>query len=341
MTAVITHEAAVLRLCTKHAGEGTKGLYRMNVAEWAQAVKESIGTVIYGKERVIDNLIVAFLCDGHVLLEDVPGVGKTILARAFSVTIGGGMQRIQCTPDLMPADVLGVSVYNQSTGEFSFREGPIVTNVLLVDEINRATPRTQSALLQAMEEKEITVEGSPVGLPRPFFVIATENPVEFEGTFSLPEAQKDRFFLSLTMGYPTEVSEMEIMESHRRTTHPVTDLSPVTNPEEVILIKDEIRTVGVDETIVSYLMDLIDNTRKDPRLERGASVRASMALYRGAQALAAIRGRREATADDIRELAGPVLRKRIYLTAENLLKGISEKTVIEDIIEATAVYPES
>ena len=311
----------------------------MNTAEWADAIKTSIGKVIYGKEEVIEKLLVALLCRGHVLLEDVPGVGKTILARAFSTSLGGQMQRIQCTPDLLPADVLGVSIYNQKSGEFDFREGPIVTNVLLVDEINRATPRTQSALLEAMEEGRITVEGRTIELPKPFFMIATENPVEFEGTFPLPEAQKDRFFLSTRMGYPPEVAEKQMMESQRRITHPVTDLKPVTNTEEVLDLQRQILSITVDESLVEYVMDLIENTRNDTRLKLGASPRASMALYKGAQALAAIRGRKEALPDDIKELVSPVLWKRISVKSENLLKGLTEEAAIEDILERVEVPP--
>ena len=308
----------------------------MNIAEWSDAIKTSIGKVIYGKEDVIEKLLVALLCRGHVLLEDVPGVGKTILARAFSTSLGGQMQ---CTPDLLPADVLGVSIYNQKSGEFDFRQGPIVTNVLLVDEINRATPRTQSALLEAMEEGQITVEGRTIELPQPFFMIATENPVEFEGTFPLPEAQKDRFFLSTRMGYPPGASEKEIMESQRRITHPVNDLQPVTDTDQVLALQKEILTTKVDESLVEYIMDLVESTREDGRLKIGASPRASMALFKGAQALAAIRGREEAIPDDIRELVSPVLWKRISVKSENLLKGLTEEAAIEDILERVVVPP--
>ncbi|MBT3273828.1 MAG: MoxR family ATPase, partial [Spirochaetales bacterium] len=240
---------------------------------------------------------------------------------------------------LLPADVLGVSIYNQKTGEFDFREGPVITNVLLVDEINRATPRTQSALLEAMEEGRITVEGRAIELPKPFFVIATENPVEFEGTFPLPEAQKDRFFLSTRMGYPPEESEKEIMESQRRITHPVSDLKPVTNTEQVLELQREILSVKVDDSLVEYAMDLVQTTRDDNRLKLGASPRASMALYKGAQAVAAIRGRDEAIPDDIKDLVSPVLWKRITVRSENLLKGLTEEAAIEDILERVAVPP--
>lgn len=308
-----------------------------DIAQWARSIKESIGKVIYGKDDVIEKLMVALLCRGHVLLEDVPGVGKTILARAISATLGGQMQRVQCTPDLLPTDVLGVSIYNQQSGEFEFRQGPIVTNLLLVDEINRATPRTQSALLEAMEERTITVEGNVIQLPQPFFMIATENPVEFEGTFPLPEAQKDRFFLSTRMGYPTEVAEKEIMDSQRRMTHPVSDLEPITSSEEVIQLQNEVVDVAVDQELVQYVLDIVEETRNDARLRLGASPRASMALYKGAQALAAMRGRSAVVVEDIQELVPSVLWKRITVKSENLLKGLTEEKAIQEILDRVAV----
>jgi MoxR-like ATPase len=311
----------------------------MKISEWAESIKASIGKVIYGKDDVVEKLLVALLCKGHVLLEDVPGVGKTILARAFSTSIGGDMQRIQCTPDLLPTDVLGVSIYNQQSGEFDFRQGPIITNLLLVDEINRATPRSQSALLEAMEEGQITIEGEAIVLPKPFFVIATENPVEFEGTFPLPEAQKDRFFLSTRMGYPPHDSEKDIMDSQRRISHPVTDLKPVTDTKAVIELQKQILSVKVDQSLVEYILNLVESTRADERLKLGASPRASMALYQGAQALAAIRGRDEVIPDDIQELVSPVLWKRISVKSENLLKGLTEERAIEEMIENIEVPP--
>lgn len=313
------------------------------VAEWAAGVQESVGRVIYEKHEVVERLLVALLCRGHVLLEDVPGVGKTILARAISATLGGDLQRVQCTPDLLPPDVLGVSIYNQNTGEFEFRTGPIVTNVLLVDEINRATPRTQSALLEAMEERTITVDGNIVALPRPFFMIATENPVEFDGTFPLPEAQRDRFFLATQMGYPTEQSEKEIMDAQRRMTHPVSDLRPITEPEAVIDLQNQTRAVEVDEALEDAILRLVAATRDDDRLRLGASPRASIALFRGAQALAAIRGRERATLDDVLALAPSVLWKRISVAPEHRLKGLTEERVIEQhlagIEESLAAEP--
>ncbi len=304
-----------------------------DIARWAETIKESVGKVIYGKDEVIEKLLVALLCRGHVLLEDVPGVGKTILARAVSSTLGGEMQRVQCTPDLMPADVLGVSIYNQQSGEFEFRTGPVMTNLLLVDEINRATPRTQSALLEAMEDRTVTVDGNTMKLPRPFFMLATENPVEFEGTFPLPEAQKDRFFLSTRMGYPVHAAEKEIMDSQRRMTHPVSDLTAVTSSEEVIELQGEVTSVEVEEPLRRYVLALVAQTRTDARLKLGASPRASMALYKGAQALAAIRGRGHAELPDVQDLVPSVLWKRISVKSEHLLKGLTEEKVIEDLLD--------
>lgn len=303
------------------------------IKTWTEKIKASVERVILGKGEVIEKLLVALLCRGHVLLEDVPGVGKTILARAMSLSLGGEFRRVQCTADLLPADVLGVSIYNQKSGQFDFRQGPIMTNVLLVDEINRATPRTQSALLEAMEERTISVEGRSLPLPDPFFILATENPVEFEGTFPLPEAQKDRFFLCLSMGYPPEAAEMEIMVAQRRLSHPVTDLTTVTDTKTVLAMQASILEVVVSAEIEDFILSLVESTRTDPRLSLGASPRASMALYKGAQALAAVRGRTEATIEDVRELAVPVLLKRIQVRSEQLLKGTTEQSVIAQLLQ--------
>ncbi len=309
------------------------------IQQWAEQVTTSVEKVVYGKSEVIEKLLVALLCRGHALLEDNPGVGKTILARALSTVLGGDFKRIQCTPDLLPADVLGVSIYNPKTGEFTFKQGPIMANVLLVDEINRATPRTQSALLEAMTDFKISVEGRALQLPDPFFIIATQNPVEFEGTFPLPEAQKDRFLLSLSMGYPPEEAEAEIMVAQQRLTHPVTDLKPVTDLATVIELQQQVTSVDVPEETEEIILRLVSSTRNDTRLTLGASPRASMALYRGSQALAAIRGRSTATLEDVIELAPAVLQKRIAVKPEMQLKGVTEIQVIDQLLEQAKATP--
>ena len=307
------------------------------VSLWAESVRNSVERVFFGKSPVIEKLLVALLCRGHVLLEDVPGVGKTILARALSSSFGAKYTRIQCTPDLLPADVLGVSVYNPKSGEFSFRQGPILTNLLLVDEINRATPRTQSALLEAMAENQISVEGRRIPLPDPFFLIATENPVEFEGTFPLPEAQKDRFFLSLQIGYPSREAEEEILDSQRRITHPVDDVTPVTDMAVLLDMQKTILDVFINAELRTYLLDIVSETRNDQRLMLGVSPRGSLALYRGAQALAAVRGRSYAVPEDVKELAVPVLSKRIIVKSEQSIRGLTETRAIQDILDRVAV----
>lgn len=306
------------------------------VAQWAQKIRDEVGRVILGKDEVVERLLVALLCRGHVLLEDAPGVGKTILARALSMTLGGEFRRVQCTPDLLPADVLGVSIYNQQSGEFEFREGPIMTNVLLVDEINRATPRSQAGLLEAMTEGSITVEGRALTLPNPHFVIATENPVEFEGTFPLPEAQRDRFFMCTQMGYPTDEAELGIMNAQRRMTHPVTDLKPVSDLETVLELQQIVTSVAVPESVSSWILSIVEATRSDTRLQIGASPRASMALYHGGQAMAAMRGREEASQQDVLDLAPLVLLKRISVKSENRLRGTTEESVIAELMEQTS-----
>ena len=311
----------------------------MDARTWSASIVSEVGKVILGKEEVIRRLLIALLCRGHALLEDVPGVGKTILARALSLVLGGEFRRIQCTPDLLPADVLGVSVYNPKSGQFDFKQGPVVTNILLVDEVNRATPRTQSALLEAMAEGQISVEGKTTPLPQPFFMIATENPVEFEGTFNLPEAQKDRFFLTLRMGYPPPEAEEEIMLAQRRLSHPVTDLKPATDLDTVLSLQRQILDVEVDDEVQDYILTLVAATRDDARLILGASPRASMALYKGAQAVAAMNGRSRATIDDVIELAPGVLLKRISVKSEHQLKGLDEDLVIERLLDSTPREP--
>ena len=309
----------------------------MKVREWAETIRRSVERVFFGKSEIIEKLLVTLLCRGHALLEDVPGVGKTILARALASSLGGEFRRIQCTPDLLPADVLGVSVYNPKSGEFNFREGPILTNILLVDEINRATPRTQSALLEAMAENQISIDGNRIPLPDPFFLIATENPVEFEGTFPLPEAQKDRFFMVLKIGYPPREAEEEILESQRRITHPVTDVKPVTALQTLLEMQKQLLEVHVDNDLRSYLLTITEQTREDSRLLLGVSPRGSLALYRGSQALAAVRGRNYVIPEDIKELALPIFSKRIIVKSEHSIRGLTEERAISEILDRVDV----
>jgi MoxR-like ATPase len=308
-----------------------------NVQEWATRIQKSAERAFFGKSDVIEKLLIALLCRGHVLIEDVPGVGKTIAARAIGQSLGGSFRRIQCTPDLLPADVLGVSVYSPKTGEFSFREGPVLSNVLLVDEINRATPRTQSALLEAMGENQISIDGRRIPLPSPFFLMATENPIEFEGTFPLPEAQKDRFLLSLQIGYPDRRSEEEILESQRRITHPVSDVDAVTDLSDVCRMQEAVVEIHVGQPVRTYILDLIEATRKEPRLKLGLSPRGSLALYKGAQAQAAIRGRDFVTPEDVKELLLPACVKRIIVRPEFAVKGVTAEDVLRTVSESVEV----
>ena len=313
------------------------------IAEWSQKVINSVETVFFGKRPVIEQLIVALLCRGHVLLEDVPGVGKTILARALSASLGGKFSRIQCTPDLLPADILGVSVYNPNDGSFAFREGPIMANIVLVDEINRATPRTQSALLEATGEGQVSIEGKRRDLPEPFFLLATENPVEFEGTFPLPEAQKDRFLLSLSIGYPAREVEQEIVNSQRRLTHPVNDLKPVVELADLPALQEEVVHIHVDSGVVDYVSALVEASRNHAHVRLGVSPRGSLALYKASQALAALRGRDYVVPEDVKALCRPVFSKRIILSSQAAIRGITIDSVVSTVLESVPapVVPES
>jgi MoxR-like ATPase len=313
------------------------------IAEFARRIRENIETVFLGKTAVVDMLITAFLARGHVLLEDVPGTGKTILARAFAASLNLRFARIQCTPDLLPADILGVSVWRQGEefddrkGRFVYRPGPLVNQFVLVDEINRATPRTQSALLEAMAEGQISVDGKRYALPEPFFVMATENPVEFEGTFPLPEAQKDRFLLSLGIGYPDPESESLILENQRRLSHPVTDIKPVAQAEEIAPLQDAVSRIHVDPVVRDYLLSLVAATRKEPHLRIGISPRGSLALYRSAQAYAALHNRGYVTPEDVKEMAGSVFRQRFLLSSEAIVRGVVPERIIQSILDSTPI----
>ena len=312
------------------------------VPEWSRQITDSVETVFFGKHAVIEKLLVALLCRGHVLLEDVPGVGKTILARALASSLGGEFSRIQCTPDLLPADILGVYVYNPNDGSFTFPEGPIMANIVLVDEINRATPRTQSALLEATGEGQVSVEGKQRKLPEPFFVMATENPVVFEGTFPLPEAQKDRFLLSLTVGYPERETEQRIVESQRRLTHPVNDLSAVTDLSDVPALQEEVVSIHVDQSVVDYMSTLVEASRSHQHVRIGVSPRGTLALYKASQALAAVRGRDYVVPEDVKELCRPVFEKRLIMSSQAVIRGITAESVITSILDSTPapVLPE-
>jgi MoxR-like ATPase len=302
-------------------------------AVFASRIRKNIEQVFLGKSAVIDLIIAAFLARGHVLLEDVPGTGKTILARAFAASLGLSFARIQCTPDLLPADILGVSLWRQDEGRFVYRPGPVVNQFVLVDEINRATPRTQSALLEAMAEGQISVDGNRLLLAEPFFVMATENPVEYEGTFPLPEAQKDRFLLSLGIGYPDKESEALMLESQRRRTHPVTDLKETVSAEEALVLQESITKIHVAPVVREYLLALVGASRQDTSLRAGISPRGSLALYRAAQALAAIRNRDYVTPEDIKEMVPPVFRQRLLLSPDALVRGIPPERIIAALLE--------
>jgi MoxR-like ATPase len=310
-----------------------------DIRQWAERFERSVRTAFRGAGGIVETMEVALLCRGHVLIEDVPGVGKTVLAQAVARSVGGRFAQVQCTPDLLPADVLGVSVFNPATGSFAFREGPIVTNVLLVDEISRATPRTQSALLEAMAEAQVSVEGRSVPLPDPFLMIATESPVEAEGTFPLPEVQKDRFFLSLSLGYPERETERELMLALRDPVPPLERIEPVATLDELRSMQERVVAVHVEPAIRGYLVELVRRTRGDPRLTLGVSPRGSLALYKGAQAVAAIRGREYVVPEDVRGIAEHVLCKRVLVRPDAAARGMSAESVIRELLAATPVPP--
>jgi MoxR-like ATPase len=305
-----------------------------HVQAFSYRISSNIERVIVGKKDAVELLLVALLCEGHVLIEDVPGVGKTMLARSLAGSIGGQFKRVQCTPDLLPNDITGVSVYNQANAQFEFRPGPIFVNVLLADEINRATPRTQSALLEAMQEKQVTVDGVTRPLPRPFLVLATQNPIEYEGTFPLPEAQLDRFLLRVSLGYPSPDEERQILNNLRRE-HPISQLGGVVEIGDVLSMQRDVWDVHVDESLSDYVIRLIHATRASTDLAVGASPRASLALFKAAQALAAMRGRDHVVPDDVKYLAVPTLAHRLVLKPEAELRGRSARAILGEIVERT------
>lgn len=310
------------------------------ISEFAQRLRENIQRVIVGKDEVIDLTLVAVLCEGHLLIEDVPGIGKTTLARALAASLGCAFRRIQFTPDLLPSDVTGLYWFNQKRQEFEFKPGPVMSQVLLADEINRATPRTQSALLEAMQERQVTIDGVTHPLKSPFLVMATQNPIELEGTFPLPEAQIDRFILRISIGYPGEGEENDILERFH-TSDPLPELKPVSTPEEVIEMIQERRQVRIVEPIREYIVKVARATRQNHEIELGASPRATLALYQTAQAWAAIRGRDFVLPDDVKKMAPHVLTHRLIISPQAQLRGRRMSELVMDIVEAIPVPVEN
>lgn len=306
------------------------------VAELGRELAEAIGRVIVGRTDAVHVLTVALFCEGHILIEDVPGIGKTTLARTLARCLDCQFSRIQFTPDLLPSDVTGIFYFNQKAGEFEFRPGPVHANVILADEINRATPRTQSSLLEAMEERQVTVEGHTVPLPRPFLVLATQNPVELEGTFPLPEAQLDRFFLRVTVGYPSEPEEIAVLRRFGGS-QPLEEVRPVASGEDVLAAAAAVREVHVGDDVAGYVVAITRATREHESIELGASPRASLALYRASQALAALRGRSFVIPDDVKQLIEPVLGHRVVLRHQHRLHGAAAARILHTIVERTPV----
>ena len=302
----------------------------------AERILENVERVIIGKAEAVRLALVALMCQGHVLIEDVPGVGKTILARSLATSTGCSFRRIQFTPDLLPTDVTGVSIYNQKTGDFEFHEGPIIAQVVLADEINRATPKTQSALLESMEESQVTVDGVTHILPQPFIVLATQNPIEYEGTFPLPEAELDRFLLRIELGYPTQTDEVLIMEAQQHA-HPIDSLEQVTDPNEILSIQRAIKEIYVDPLIKQYIAAASAATREHESVYLGASPRGSLALYRASQAWALLDGRDFVRPDDVKELALATLGHRIIISPSARVKDVAPTNIVDDCLARVPV----
>ncbi len=312
----------------------------MTVQSAAALIVATVGRVVVGKSAATEQLLAALLVDGHVLLDDVPGVGKTILARAVARTLDLDFRRIQCTPDLVPSDVTGVSIFDEATQRFEYRPGPLLANVVLVDEINRATPRAQSSLLEAMQERQITVDETTHRLPDPFFVIATQNPIELEGTFPLPEAQLDRFLLLLNLGYPDEGQEDEILRLHGPVNISTDTLGPLFDRRALAALRAEVQAVRVSDAVRGYISAIVRATRGLSGVELGASPRAALALYRASQARAAIRGRDFVLPDDVKAQAPAVLRHRLFLDADAQMRGRTGAAVVSDVLARTPVPAE-
>ena len=302
----------------------------------AREIVDNVSKVIVGKQPVIERALAAVIAQGHILIEDVPGVGKTMLAKSISSSIGCSFKRIQFTPDLLPSDIVGVSIYNQSTREFQFRPGPVMAQIVLVDEINRATPKTQSALLEAMEELQVSVDGVTRPLEQPFIVMATQNPIEYEGTFPLPEAQLDRFLMRISLGYPSFTDELSVIEQQEKT-HPIDELEAVASPEDVIKLQEAAKNVYVDTAVREYIVGLIEATRNHEDVSLGASPRASLGMFRAVRGMAILRDRDYVIPDDVKELAYAVLAHRLILSPAARMRGLHARQVIDGLLESVAV----
>ena len=302
----------------------------------AQEIVKNVSKVIVGKKQVIEQALSAVIAQGHILIEDVPGVGKTMLAKSLSASIGCSFKRIQFTPDLLPSDIVGVSIYNQRTGEFLFRPGPVMAQIVLVDEINRATPKTQSALLEAMEELQVSVDGDSRTLERPFIVIATQNPIEYEGTFPLPEAQLDRFLIRISLGYPSFAEEMAVIEQQEQI-HPIDVLQPVATPKDIINLQEAGKNIYVDNSVREYVVSLIDATRNHEDVSLGASPRASLGMFRAVRGIAILRDRDYVIPDDVKELAYAVLAHRLILSPSARMKGLHARQVVSSLLESVPI----
>ncbi|MBW2334825.1 MAG: MoxR family ATPase [Deltaproteobacteria bacterium] len=301
-----------------------------------EQIEENISQVIVGKHQTIELLLVALLGEGHVLLEDVPGLGKTLIAKSLARSIGGSIKRVQFTPDLLPADITGFNVYNQQTGQFTYQPGPVITNILLADEINRTIPRTQASLLESMEERQVTVDGQTFLLPHPFFVMATQNPIELEGTFPLPEAQLDRFLCKIHLGYPEKDEEISILERFRED-DPLLKLEAVASPEQITKLQQARKKIRLSVPVREYIVNIVRATRTNNSLRFGASPRGSLGLMRTGQALAALRGRDYVLPDDIKHLVGPVLSRRLILKEEERLRGETTEHLLDEMVRRIPV----
>ena len=302
----------------------------------ARRIIENINKVIVGKTSVVEQAVATLIADGHLLVEDVPGVGKTMLAKSLSISIGCSFKRIQFTPDLLPSDVTGISVYNQQRGEFEFREGPIMAQVVLADEINRATPKTQSALLEAMEEHQVTVDGITHHLETPFLVMATQNPIEYEGTFPLPEAQLDRFLMRISLGYPEFMEELSIIERQEQT-HPIDSLGAVATPDDIRLLQQSAKAIYVDQLVRQYIVSLTEATRRHSEVSLGASPRASLGLFRAIRAMALVQDRDYVIPDDVKMLAPAIIAHRLVLSPSARMRGVQNTDVVNELLRTVPV----